>query len=174
MSLNVKTVGSQPMHIVKIAITITAKDVAQLAIRWLADDTIGLRDLVTLQDVHPCTAKDRVRGSQLSLMVSDVDGREEKMLYRIVPCGGAKLCPLFGEQCHYIVSTREHRRCPSHSTEDLIRSSTCPVEFVYIRPAEKSDCRTNIQCHVQTDHRLLNDPGCYIKVHSCVVQMMLC
>ena len=71
----------------------------------------------------------------------NVDGKEEKVLYRIVPCGGVKLCPLYGDQCNYVVSTRECRRCPAHATEDLVRSSPCPVEFVYIRPAENSDCR---------------------------------
>ena len=71
----------------------------------------------------------------------NIDGEEETVFYRIVPCSGVKLCPRFGEECNYVVSTRELRRCPSHSDVDLIRTSTCPVEFIYIRPMEDSDYR---------------------------------
>ena len=36
------------MHTVKIAITTTARDVAQLDIRWFAGDITGLLDLAAL------------------------------------------------------------------------------------------------------------------------------
>ena len=60
----------------------------------------------------------------------DIDGKEERVVYKIVPCGGVKLCPMYGEQCNYVVSTRECRKCPKHSTEDLVRSSRCPVKDI--------------------------------------------
>ena len=36
---------------------------------------------------------------------------------------------------------RECRPCPSHPDEKLIRSSDCPVEFVYIWPQDSTDTR---------------------------------
>ena len=74
-------------------------------------------------------------------IVMNIDSQEEAVLYRIVPCGGVKLCPHYGEDCQYVVSTRETKRCSVHSAEDLQRSSPCPVEFVYIKPKEPADNR---------------------------------
>lgn len=92
----------------------------------------------------------------------DVDGKEEKVLYKIVPCGGVKLCPRYGKECNYVVSTREIRKCPEHSTENLVRSAPCPVEFVYIRPVQENDCRrwiTGIVRHNElTSQDLHNHP----------------
>ena len=71
-----------------------------------------------------------------------IDGKQEEVVYRVVPCGGVKHCSHYGEACHYVVSTREIKRCPDHPEEQLLRSSPpCPVEFVYIKPKDPSDHR---------------------------------
>jgi hypothetical protein len=61
-----------------------------------------------------------------------VDGKDETLCYRVVPSGGVRLCP--AADCSCVVSTREIKACPQHSTEKLIRfndsSGECPVEFV--------------------------------------------
>ena len=75
--------------------------------------------------------------------------KKQYILYRMVPCGGVKLCPHYREDCQYVVSTRETKRCSVHLAEDLQRSSPCPVEFVYIKPKEPADNRrwiTGIVC----------------------------
>ena len=68
-----------------------------------------------------------------------VDGKDEQLYYRIAPCGGVKLCPV--TDCSYTSSTREHRACPSHPTTKLSHSADCPVEFVYVWPANPADKR---------------------------------
>ncbi len=70
-----------------------------------------------------------------------VDGVEEDMWYRIVPCGGVKLCGQHEEGCDYVTSTRETRSCPSHPETKLVRSANCPVEFVSVWPQDESDSR---------------------------------
>lgn len=69
----------------------------------------------------------------------NVDGADEDIVYRIVPCGGVKLCSQ--ESCQYVVSTRETKPCPDHLGKKLSRSGYCPVEFVYIKPKDPSDNR---------------------------------
>ena len=71
-----------------------------------------------------------------------VDGKEEAVRYRIVPCGGVKQCAKYGEGCTHVVSTREIRNdCQSHPKEKLVRTANCPVEFIYIQPDDESDPR---------------------------------
>lgn len=70
-----------------------------------------------------------------------VDGTEEELWYRIVPCGGVKLCGDHENGCSYVTSTRETRSCPSHPKSHLVKSGECPVEFIYIWPTEESDKR---------------------------------
>ena len=72
-----------------------------------------------------------------------VDGNEETLWYRIVPCGGVKQCP--APSCTYVVATREVRSCMQHPNEKLTRSNElsgeCPVEFMYIWPVDEADKR---------------------------------
>ena len=68
-----------------------------------------------------------------------VDGVDEDVIYRIVPCGGVKHCS--EESCKYVVSTRETKPCPDHPGKKLNRTECCPVEFVYIKPQDPDDNR---------------------------------
>ena len=68
-----------------------------------------------------------------------VDGKEEFLNYRIAPCGGIKCCSV--EDCHYTISISEHRSCPDHAGAEVIVSKECPVEFVYVWPANSEDKR---------------------------------
>ena len=85
--------------------------------------------------------KGKARNPQKVSMV--VDGKEETLWYRIVPCGGVKLCPAAG--CTHVVATREVRSCSHHPSEKLTRSNEssgeCPVEFVYLWPTDEADSR---------------------------------
>ena len=71
-------------------------------------------------------------------MTISVDGKEEDV-YQIAPCGGVKQCPV--EDCPYTVSTKEHRPCPNHAEQQLEVVKECPVEFVYVGPADEGDKR---------------------------------
>lgn len=68
-----------------------------------------------------------------------VDGNKEELYYRIVPCAGVRKCPV--EDCNYTISTREHRPCPDHADQKLELAKECPVEFVYVWPADEVDKR---------------------------------
>lgn len=83
--------------------------------------------------------KGKARNLQRTKM--SVDGTEEELWYRIVPCGGVKLCGDHENGCSYVTSTRETRSCPSHPKSHLVKSGECPVEFIYIWPTEESDKR---------------------------------
>ena len=50
-----------------------------------------------------------------------VDGKKELLKYRIIPCGGVKVCGATDVKCDYVVSTRETRPCPNHPRHKLIR-----------------------------------------------------
>ncbi len=67
-----------------------------------------------------------------------IDGNEEYITYRVVPCGGVKLCP--EDNCDHVVPTSEIRPCPVHKTP-LVRTSNCPVEYVYVKPKDPCDHR---------------------------------
>ena len=69
----------------------------------------------------------------------NVDGANDDIIYRIVPCGGVKVCS--DKSCSYVVSTRETKPCPDHPNKKLERSGYCPVEFVYLKPKDPSDSR---------------------------------
>ena len=43
-----------------------------------------------------------------------IDGKDEVLNYRIVPCGGVKLCGKQAEGCTYVVARRERARCLDH------------------------------------------------------------
>lgn len=84
--------------------------------------------------------KGKARNPQTTTMV--VDGQEEQIHYRIVPCAGVKLCSHHTEGCSHVVSTREIKnQCHIHPEAKLVRSGDCPVEFIYIWPDDKSDTR---------------------------------
>ena len=70
-----------------------------------------------------------------------IDGKEEEVYYRTVPCKGVKVCGQSNEGCSYVVSTRETRRCPQHQDTPLVLSCDCEVEFVYIWPANPNHHR---------------------------------
>lgn len=46
-------------------------------------------------------------------IIMDIDGKEEKVLYRIMLCGGVKQCLQYGEECTHIVCTREAESAPN-------------------------------------------------------------
>ena len=77
-----------------------------------------------------------------------VDGNEEDLCYQIAPCGGVKQCPV--EDCTYAVSTKEHRPCPYHAEQQLELVKECPVEFVYVWPADVGDKRRWLSGIVRT------------------------
>lgn len=77
-----------------------------------------------------------------------VDGKEENLYHRIAPCGGVKQCPVEG--CPYTVSTKEHRPCPNHADQQLESMKECPVEFVYVWPADDGDKRRWLSGIIQT------------------------
>jgi hypothetical protein len=57
-----------------------------------------------------------------------VDGSEEVLNYRIIPCGGVKICGQSAEEkCPYVVSTRETRPCPNHPRTKLVHAGTVNV-----------------------------------------------
>ena len=70
-----------------------------------------------------------------------IDGKDEQVFYRIVPCGGVKYCGKRDEGCTYITSTRETRNCAAHPSTPLVRSQKCDVEFAYIWPVAAEDKR---------------------------------
>lgn len=72
-------------------------------------------------------------------ITATVDGKEEELFYRIVPCGGVKNCSV--RDCSYTVSKREFRPCPDHPETVLVQSGPCPVEFVYVWPLCSDDKR---------------------------------
>ena len=62
----------------------------------------------------------------------------EKLTYCTVPCNGIKYCSLEG--CNYIASVCE--KCPyPHHKNPLSKTSSCPVELVYIYPEDSNDNR---------------------------------
>ena len=71
----------------------------------------------------------------------NVDGAEEMMNYRLVPCGGVKLCAKHSEGCSYTIAKREKTKCPTHPVEKLINSGECQVEFAYVWPENDEDNR---------------------------------
>ena len=68
-------------------------------------------------------------------MTISVDGKEEDLYYRIAPFSGVKQRPV--KDCPYTVSTKEHRPCPKHAEQQLELVKECPVEFVYMWPADE-------------------------------------
>jgi len=68
-----------------------------------------------------------------------VDGREEFLNYRFAPCRGVKRCSV--EDCSYVIPFSERRSCPSHPEAVLLATEECPVEFVYVWPADSKDNR---------------------------------
>ena len=81
--------------------------------------------------------KGKAQGNQTIEL--DVAGRKERMMYKIVPCNGVKVCP--AEGCDHMVPTWEIKPCPQHKGQPLTRSAGCPVEFIYIQPEEEADNR---------------------------------
>ena len=64
--------------------------------------------------------------------------KQEKLNYRMVPCGGVKVCSVDG--CTYTVAVKEHHKCPEHNTL-LIKQTSCPVYFVFLEPLDVNDKR---------------------------------
>lgn len=78
------------------------------------------------------------KGNIPRIIETCIDGKSEKVLYRIAPCGGVKICP--SEGCSYTVALKEHHRCPLHN-QPLQKQGGCPVYFVYVEPEMKGDKR---------------------------------
>ena len=66
-------------------------------------------------------------------------GKEERLYYRMAPCGGVKKCP--ARDCSYVASTKDRKSCPEHEEEQLEPTGNCPVEFVYAWPVNPQDKR---------------------------------
>ena len=107
--------------------------------------------------------KGKARNPQMTTMI--VDGQEEQIHYRIVPCAGVKLCSYHTEGCSHVVSTREIKnQCLSHPEAKLVRSGDCPVEFIYIWPDDESDTRrwiTGIKRGSQNEENNLHNHPCH-------------
>ena len=73
-----------------------------------------------------------------SIIIKIIDGKMEKLQYRIAPCAGVKMCPQ--EDCGYIAAIKEHHSC-SHHKVSLKRQGDFPVYFVYVEPTEANDKR---------------------------------
>lgn len=50
----------------------------------------------------------------------NVNSTNEQLWYRIIPCGGVKLCERYSDGCTHVVSIRESTKCPNHPDEKLI------------------------------------------------------
>ena len=89
----------------------------------------------------------------------EINGKMEKLTYRTAPCNGIKYCSFEG--CNYIASVREKRPC-SHHKSPLSKTSSCPVELVYIYPEDSNDnCRRIgglIRCPKESVENLHNHP----------------
>ena len=64
--------------------------------------------------------------------------KQEILNYRMVPCGGVKVCSVDG--CMYTMAIKEHHKCPEHNTL-LMKQTSCPVYFVFLEPVDVSDKR---------------------------------
>ena len=73
------------------------------------------------------------------LLQMDVDGKEESMVYRFVPCGGVKKCGTEG--CSYVAPTSAVKPCSQHKDTPLVRTGECPVIFFYVWPEDIQDNR---------------------------------
>ena len=71
----------------------------------------------------------------------NVNGTNEQLWYRIIPCGGVKLCERYSDGCTHVLSIRESTKCPNHPDEKLIHSEECAVEFTYLWPECPDDKR---------------------------------
>ena len=75
------------------------------------------------------------------LIPMNIDGKVENVFYRFAPCGGVKKCSMHSDGCSHIVPTSSVKPCSIHPNAALERSGDCPVDFVYIWPADQSDNR---------------------------------
>ena len=104
----------------------------------------------------------------------EFNGASETLWYRVVPCGGIKLCS--AATCTYIASTRQTKSCTQHPKEKLMCSNEklgeCPVEFIYIWPENEDDKRrwitgitreasndTNMNLHYHPNHAAFKIPS---------------
>ena len=67
-----------------------------------------------------------------------IKNQNETVFYRTAPCNGVKMCTISG--CTYVAPIREKRPCPHHKIS-LVKTDSCPVEFVYVYPADRQDKR---------------------------------
>ena len=68
-----------------------------------------------------------------------IDGKQEAVRYKIVPCKGVKQC--IEDGCKYVASTRESKPCPLHPESELQLSGHYPVDFFYVWPTTPEDNR---------------------------------
>ena len=67
-----------------------------------------------------------------------IGGRPEKLCYWMAECRGVKMC----KECDHVVpSAYRKNNCKHHPTAELVEVRNCPVEFVYIFPADLDDHR---------------------------------
>ena len=68
-----------------------------------------------------------------------IDGKVEKLMYRVAPCNGVKLCSQDG--CDYVAPMSAQRPCHKHQ-QKLSKSRDacpCPVQFAYLYPSDLSN-----------------------------------
>ncbi len=122
-------------------------------------------------DIQLGKGKARPKG----LLQIDIDGKDESVYYRFVPCGGVKRCGKYTEGCLYVAPTSAVKPCCQHRDTPLKRTSKCPVVFFYVWPEDPSDNRrwlTEIvrSGDLQTDnlhnHPLHNECKIPVKIDS--------
>ena len=67
-----------------------------------------------------------------------IKNQNDTVFYRTAPCNGVKMCTISG--CTYVAPIREKRPCPHHKIS-FVKTDSCPVEFVYVYPADRQDKR---------------------------------
>ena len=72
------------------------------------------------------------------LITVEMQDKKEDLYFRSSPCSGVKMCPNPG--CSYIAPIRDKRNCPQHD-KMLVKTSCCPVDFVYLYPKDQDDKR---------------------------------
>ena len=98
------------------------------------DSQSGIPDDFMWRDIQLSKGKMNMPRS----IIIKIEGKMEKLQYRIAPCAGVKMCPQ--EECSYIAAIKEHHTCPHHKVS-LKRQGDCPVYFVYVEPTEANDKR---------------------------------
>lgn len=109
------------------------------------------------------------------LLPVNINGKNESVYYRFVPCGGVKRCGKHTEGCLYVAPTSAVKPCSIHQDTPLERTEECPVVFFYVWPEDPRDNRRWLTGIVRSDdlqadnlhnHPLHNECKIPVKVDS--------